>query len=169
MIVITSFPFSHVNMQAIFGRSLYKKVSFVVEDSCSQEFEDASIYKFRLFHSLECLASEAVTGQRFGRLIEILNLQALALQAHGKTSKALKLLQKSLARAEPEGYLRIFLDEHEPMHDLLSSYYRSGSSQHKSFVQKLLRGFTGRSPAIVSRTQSTDIVEPLTSREREVL
>jgi ATP-dependent transcriptional regulator len=119
--------------------------------------------------SLEYLASEAETGQRFGRLIEILNLQVLASQAHGNISQALKLLQKSLALAEPEGYLRIFLDEHEPMQNLLSSYLRSGSSQHKSYVQKLLSGFTGKSPAIVSRIQSTDIVEPLTSREREVL
>ena len=81
----------------------------------------------------------------------------------------MRLLQKSLALAEPEGYLRIFLDEHEPMQDLLISYLRSGSSHHKSYVQKLLSTFTGRSPAILSSTQSTDIVEPLTSREHEVL
>ena len=119
--------------------------------------------------SLECLASEAETGQRFGRLIEILNLQALALQVKGNTSQAMRALQKSLALAEPEGYLRIFLDEHEPMQDLLSSYIRSGSSQNRSYVQKLLHSFTGKSAAIDSSIQSTNIVDPLTSREREVL
>jgi LuxR family maltose regulon positive regulatory protein len=119
--------------------------------------------------SLECLISEAERGQRFGRLIEILNLQALALQAHGHIAQSLKVLQKSLALAEPEGYVRIFLDECEPMNHLLSSYMRSGSSKHKSYVQRLLSIFIGKSATNVARTQPRDIVAPLTSREAEVL
>ena len=95
--------------------------------------------------------------------------QRPALIMTQRLQQALKLLQKSLSLAEPEGHMRIFLDECEPMHDLLGAHVRSGSSQHRSYVQRLLSTFAGKSAASVSRTQSTDIVQPLTSREREVL
>ncbi len=57
------------------------------------------------------LANGAETGGRTGRLIEILILQALALQARGDTVQATTALVQSLSYAEPEGYTRIFLDE----------------------------------------------------------
>ena len=64
---------------------------------------------------LERLLQAAEAGGRMGSVIEILVVQALALQAQGNVSQALASLERALALAEPEGYVRIFVDEGEPM------------------------------------------------------
>lgn len=69
-------------------------------------------------------ASAEKTG-RTSQSIEILILQALVLDAQGRTSEALSPLQRALQLAEPEGYVRIFIDESAPMEELLK---RSKSS-----------------------------------------
>ena len=68
---------------------------------------------------LNRLATSTEVNGRTGRLIEILVLQALALQAAGDTPSALDALCKGLKLAEPEGYMRIFLDEGAPLLRLL--------------------------------------------------
>ncbi len=56
---------------------------------------------------------------RMGSVIEILLLQALAFQAQGNLPLALAALERALALAEPEGYVRIFVDEGEAMRLLI--------------------------------------------------
>ena len=68
---------------------------------------------------LERLLQAAEEGGRMGSVIEILVLQALAHQAQGNISLALAPLERALALAEPEGYVRIFVDEGPPMAALL--------------------------------------------------
>jgi LuxR family maltose regulon positive regulatory protein len=78
-------------------------------------------------------------GNRQGRLIEVLTLKALALQTRGDARNANIALKKSLALAEPEGYMRIFLDEGEPMLKLLKSLRRSKLTPSlKEYVNRLL-------------------------------
>lgn len=72
------------------------------------------------------LEDSARAGGRLSRLIEILNLKALALQAGGNHPQALSVLKESLALAAPAGYLRIFLDEGRPLLDLLGQMETSG-------------------------------------------
>ena len=60
---------------------------------------------------LERLLKAAEEGGRTGSVIEILVLQALAHHAQGDIPAALLPLQHALALAEPEGYVRIFVDE----------------------------------------------------------
>jgi LuxR family maltose regulon positive regulatory protein len=69
---------------------------------------------------LQRLSFEAQAGKRFGRLLKINILRALALQELGKQGQALAVLEKSLVLAEPEGYIRIFLDEGQPVQQLLA-------------------------------------------------
>ena len=64
---------------------------------------------------LERLLKAAEEGGRMGSMIEILVLQALAHQAQGNIPPALVSLERALALAEPEGYVRIFVDEGKPM------------------------------------------------------
>jgi LuxR family maltose regulon positive regulatory protein len=88
---------------------------------------------------LERLASAAETGGRNGRLIEILVLRALSLRASGKMELALDILIKCLVLAEPEGYIRIFLDEDEPMLKLLKRLRtKKLTPQLKDYVNRLL-------------------------------
>jgi LuxR family maltose regulon positive regulatory protein len=68
---------------------------------------------------LERLRIAAQTGGRMGSVIEILVLQALVQQAAGNMRSGLDLLAQALVLAEPEGFLRVFLDEGTPMRDML--------------------------------------------------
>jgi LuxR family transcriptional regulator, maltose regulon positive regulatory protein len=68
---------------------------------------------------LERLLKAAEEGGRAGSVIEILVLQAIADHAQGDLPAALLPLQRALALAEPEGYVRMFLDEGPGMLQLL--------------------------------------------------
>jgi len=62
----------------------------------------------------------ATEGQRWGHVIEIRLLQALAHQMCQQKALALDVLSEAVRLAEPEGYIRSFLDEGAPMEHLLS-------------------------------------------------
>ncbi|HEX3643036.1 MAG TPA: LuxR family transcriptional regulator, partial [Ktedonobacteraceae bacterium] len=68
---------------------------------------------------LEPLLVRATTGQRWGHVIEIRLLQALAHQMCQKEIQALDALSEAVRLAEPEGYIRSFVDEGAPMGTLL--------------------------------------------------
>ena len=99
-----------------------------------------------------------------GRVIEILVLQALALQALGKVDQALTALERALSLAEPEGYVRTFIDEGAPMGELLRQAAARGIKL--DYVSALLI-------ALESETKTKDVhpslIEPLSERELEVL
>jgi LuxR family maltose regulon positive regulatory protein len=129
-----------------------------------------------LDHSLQLLttlAKTAETSGRNGRLIEILVLRSLALYKLGRTAQALEVLTRSLALAEPEGYVRIFLDEGRPMEELLQACNKGKYSPLKAYANHLLKSFklaSGRqSASSVSACRPDLLVEPLTEREMEVL
>jgi LuxR family maltose regulon positive regulatory protein len=88
---------------------------------------------------LSCLEETARSGGRTGKLIEILILKALAMQAMGDIAQAAIALTKSLSLAEPEGYMRIFLDEGGAMIKLLKQVRTSKlRPQLKGYVNRLL-------------------------------
>jgi len=98
---------------------------------------------------------------RIGRVIQILNLQALAYQVQGDEVQALVALRRSLSLAEPEGYIRSFVDEGEPMAHFLRRALARGITP--GYASRLLAAF-GESPPAAQA-----LVEPLTARELEVL
>ena len=117
-----------------------------------------------------------------GSVIEILNLRALALHARCEKSRALAALERSLILAEPEGYVRLFVDEGTPMAALLSAFLtvrRKGGRGAKQltpvgYVRRLLATFESPHASTkrpVGRTSESDqpLLDPLTTREREVL
>ena len=122
---------------------------------------------------LERLLQAAEEGGRMGSVIEILVLQGLAHEAQGDIPAALVPLERALALAEPEGYVRIFLDEGRPMAQLLSEAATRGIMP--DYTGKLLAAFDaeGRiepddSPRLATLA-SQPLVEPLSDRELEVL
>jgi LuxR family maltose regulon positive regulatory protein len=129
------------------------------------------------------LLADARAKGRFHSAIEILILQALARRAQGDRPAALSALEEALALAEPEGYVRIFLDEGAPLAELLTKLPR-GSARMFAYQRNLLAAFHGRQRAVNSlRAQDGGQaitlqsaprahqrwVEPLSEREREVL
>ncbi|PKN97330.1 MAG: helix-turn-helix transcriptional regulator [Chloroflexi bacterium HGW-Chloroflexi-4] len=68
---------------------------------------------------LERLLKAAVERDGMGSVIEIRILQAMAYNAQGNLPDALLSIQQALALAEPQGYVRIFLDEGPSMMEML--------------------------------------------------
>ncbi len=111
------------------------------------------------------LQDSAEQAGRTGSLIEIMLLSAVALLAAGDASQALTTLERALSLAEPEGYLRVFLDEGAPMAKLLRHAGSKGIAP--TYVSRLLSEFdrmAGPSP-----TPPQPLIEPLSERELEVL
>jgi LuxR family maltose regulon positive regulatory protein len=106
-----------------------------------------------------------------GPAIGILTLRALALEAAGDTNGALHALRQALELAEPEGYVRVFVDEGEPMARLLRHAASRGIGP--GYVSQLLAAFEvsrlGRAEEWPLPVHAQPLIEPLTDRELEVL
>jgi LuxR family maltose regulon positive regulatory protein len=121
-----------------------------------------------------------------GLSIEIRMLMALSQQAHGNAAQAASQLVRLLALAEPEGYLRLFVDEGEPMHSMLTMCQLQIEEQSpplRPYLKKILSSFSGPEaelaarvvvhsqhlPQQVIRSGDPDLVEAPSERELEVL
>jgi LuxR family maltose regulon positive regulatory protein len=120
---------------------------------------------------LRRLLVTAEAGGRTAKVIEILNLQALAFQAGGDTAQALITLGKALTLAEPGGFVRIFVDEGPPMARLL--YEALSREIAPGYVRRLLAAFPIVEPVqpgpTIPQVPETEWIEPLSERELEVL
>jgi LuxR family maltose regulon positive regulatory protein len=127
---------------------------------------------------LERLLKAAEAGGRKGSVIEILILQAIAYQEQDDQPRALRSLERALTLAEPEGYVRIFVDEGEAIRLLIEKQARNRDHPLSDYTDKLLAAFPqpvaapksarpGRARAIVH--QESDTIESLSQRELEVL
>ena len=96
-------------------------------------------------------------------------LLAAAIAGQQRLPEALGLIESCLALAEPEGYIRIFLDAGEPARELLAAYLRSAAPGHKLYAQKVLDAFSPSGEAGSPGPQPAGLVEPLSGRELEVL
>ena len=110
------------------------------------------------------LLQDALAGARAGSVIEILALEALALQAHGDTTAALGTLERALTEAEPEGYVRLFIDEGQPMATLLKEAARRDVVP--AYIDELLAAGAG---SAVRVPKKQGLIEPLSERELDVL
>jgi LuxR family transcriptional regulator, maltose regulon positive regulatory protein len=100
--------------------------------------------------------------------LKALVLQVLALQQCGENEKAAQVLSDALAAAEPGGFIRLFVDEGEPIRELIS--HAAVKSSHLAYARKLLAAFpppAGEQPS--STAAPSPLVEPLSQRELEVL
>ena len=129
-------------------------------------------------------AVEQRGGQRAARAAELQMLRALALQGLGEPDRALEALAQALSIAEPGGYVRLFLDEGEPLVRLLRLAAARGIAP--AYVRRLLAAWDGepgngmpasaapeeaaaRPPTPSVSRPPSPLVEPLTEREGEVL
>ncbi len=84
----------------------------------------------------ERLLAAAAAGGRDGSAIEILVVLALARDARGDQAGATAFLERALTLAEPEGYVRVFIDEGPPMTALLRLIAKERSAP--TYVRQLL-------------------------------
>ncbi|MBI3175289.1 MAG: LuxR family transcriptional regulator [Chloroflexi bacterium] len=93
--------------------------------------------------------------------MELHIVHALVEQEAGKSSAALKTLERALEIGKANGYVRIFLDEGEEMKNLLTQVQKL---RKDDFVASLLAAF-GK-PVHIDQSA---LIEPLTEREIDVL
>jgi LuxR family transcriptional regulator, maltose regulon positive regulatory protein len=126
---------------------------------------------------LERLRGEAEAAERAGSVIEILALQALALQDKTEKEGAVNALSRALSLANPEGYVRTFVDEGSQMLALLSEVLevqqrgRLDLPVPSHYLRKLLAAIErGETLLAAGRPRSSGrLPEPLSEREMEVL
>ena len=129
------------------------------------------------------IAAQKATRIRYG--IQMMVLQALAHQALGSDAEALKALEKALVLAQPEAYIRTFIDEGEPLSKLLLELLKLRGKKWETekpemlhYVVKLKELFapsgivpTAKMPAAAT-TEALPwwyAEDPLSERELEVL
>jgi LuxR family maltose regulon positive regulatory protein len=119
------------------------------------------------------LEEAARSAGRMGRVIEILLLEASAMRQIGDSERALLALTECLTMAEPEGYVRVLLDEGQPMQMLLAQWLAHASAGplrdyairlHSQFAEPLVA-----SAAQEKASPASNLIEPLSQRELQVL
>jgi len=133
---------------------------------------------------LEPLLPRMEQQGRTGLVIEIQVLRALAFRAQALSrgsargdnlAQAMTALERALSLAEPGGYVRIFVDEGEPMAQLL--YQAAARGIAPEYAGRLLAAFeieTVERPKTKARdplsvVHPSALIEPLSEREIEVL
>jgi LuxR family transcriptional regulator, maltose regulon positive regulatory protein len=102
-------------------------------------------------------------------------LQALALREKGERERAVSIVTQALTLAEPEGYVRTFVDDGPEMAPLLSEVLMVHQSRHlmrpdppsAHYLRKLLAAL--EQAASGSMPPTPQLPEPLSERELEVL
>lgn len=100
------------------------------------------------------------------RKLETLILLALTYAGNQHSQKAGETLEEALALAEPEGYVRVFLDEGPGIVPLLQAIPLH--SPWRGYARHLLAEYA-RTDAVKYPTQPGDLIEPLSARELEIL
>jgi LuxR family maltose regulon positive regulatory protein len=118
---------------------------------------------------LRRLIARAEEGGRRGRVIEILVVRAQALLADEREDEALAALEGALRLAEPEGYVRTFVDE-PALVPLLRRLAEDGgdvAGYARRLSEEMAPPPSPAAPTPTSEAPAQALVEPL--RELEVL
>jgi LuxR family maltose regulon positive regulatory protein len=126
---------------------------------------------------LDRLLKAAEEGNRLSSVIEILALQAIAHQAQADIPTAIAILERALALAQPEDYIRIFVNEGKPIAELLTGVeakagvprVREYARHLLSFIEPEIRPAKNILVEPEAQAAKTNLLEPLSQRELEVL
>lgn len=126
---------------------------------------------------LEPLHGGAEQQERWDHVIEMKVLQALAHSMRDEEQDAVNVLAQALHLAEPEGYIRVFVDEGAPMATLLSRFKEQERRyMSTAYFDTVLEAF--REVGIIHeleperagrRTTTQPLLDPLSKRELDVL
>ena len=112
------------------------------------------------------------------QLLRVLILQALAHHLQGDKDVAYHVLSEALTLAEPEGFIRLFLEKGEQMRSLFVDFRawiekQSGDRTYsrREYVDKILAAFAPSQTALglTTNNSQSELIEPLSQRELEVL
>jgi len=125
---------------------------------------------------LDEIQATAEPDKRFGRLIEVNLLRALALYKKQPTIISLETIEyveRALDLAEPDGFVLLLLEEGPSLIPLLSAVenHKAAPDRIKQYARKLLSAFPESSKLAIPQPVaiSSELVEQLSTREMEVL
>ena len=110
--------------------------------------------------------------------LKVMVVLALALHAQGDKLKAARMAANAVAKAEPGGFIRLFIDEGPPMQELLRAAAASqpireaaGTQPMHDYLKKLLHAFEIEGPESADKSSPSQLllaeslIEPLSRRE----
>ena len=103
----------------------------------------------------------------WGLLIEVEVISAIILQTLGENAKALITLDGALNFAEPQGFVRTFVDEGLTMRNLLKQASTQGN--HRAYAQKLCAAYINENTTSRKPFEQNALLDPLSERELQVL
>jgi LuxR family maltose regulon positive regulatory protein len=115
---------------------------------------------------LDRVLDAAQAAGRDGTLVEAGMVRALARHANGEADSAATDLSAALTEGVPAGYRRLFLDEGQPMVELLAQVARAAELEVRTHAEHVLAA-SQRPPALAPTAVVAD--DELSEREREVL
>jgi len=121
----------------------------------------ASDQRAQAAEALAELLDAAVRAGWGAGLVEVRALQAMAAS---EPAEALGFLADALEKAQPEGFVRTFVDKGEPMRLLLERLRAEGGAR-KEYILALLAAFGGQGMASTAQP----LFEPMSERELEIL
>lgn len=120
------------------------------------------------------LAEEAAAKGRYGSVVELEMLRAVAYDGLGQEQLAVAAMIRSLSLGENEGYMRVYLDEGPTVARLV--YRAASDGVCAEYAGRILAGFSSADVASAIRrapgvppAESDRVVEPLSDRELQVL
>lgn len=119
---------------------------------------------------LELLYQQMETKGWHDEQLKVMVLLAVAYHRHGEKDKAVQLLRGVLALTEPDGFIRLFIDEGPPIAQLLSEAAAQGIMP--DYTGKLLAAFRAeeyKNTGNLHLPSGHTPIEPLSPRELEVL
>lgn len=121
---------------------------------------------------LERMLIAAEAQHRLQSVLEILLTLFLSLHTQGDQQQAEIRLNQALVIAEPEGYIRLFVGEGEPLRSSLETLSKDRNHPQKKYIASLLSAFS-QSDFTFSKSKTdprqSGLIEPLTERELEIL
>jgi LuxR family maltose regulon positive regulatory protein len=113
---------------------------------------------------LDALRQEMASRGWQDELLKITTLESIALDTSGASDEAIQSLRTALKMAEPDGFIRNFIDEGQPMAQLLQRMKAQGGRQNE-YIGRLLDAFDLHPSSLLL----SPLVEPLSQRELEIL
>ena len=171
-------------------------------ESCGLNVDDEAIYATELSHItyarwlfargegekalplIKRVQRSAQAGSRIRALIHLLTLEALIQQSLGKEVPANAALETALSLAQPESFMRTFIDEGEPLAKLLKQCLKQDGKRWERekpallpYVMKLNEALGALGPQTPTRAAQSEaeglpwwyLEDPLSDRELEVL
>ncbi|MGD8515670.1 MAG: LuxR C-terminal-related transcriptional regulator [Anaerolineae bacterium] len=127
--------------------------------------------------ALDLLGRLLVAEEAIGRMdhvIHLLVLKAQILHSQGHLEEALPVLDRALSLAEPEGYVRSFVDRGEGIGTVLKE--AAARNLHAGYAQQLLEAWQQEAkmgepepPEATGTLPQPALIDPLSEREQEVL